>query len=130
MMDLEQIVNTQRRLDDADSALNDKIASLEQVLAQHISTRIEIAVDGERFDRVAFGRERGEVGFLVRYSAGQWQLLRSSSRDARSRAFAAGHISALLDAVPEQLRMQIQERTHAHAAADHLLAEFRTAVES
>lgn len=118
---IAKIDEAQRALDAADNRITSALELIEQSVRGIVSTRIETAVEGEKFSRVAFGKHRGAWGFLVEFPGGDPQTLLSCSRDVRARVLAGGHLERLLLEAADLIRNQLDGRKAAGEAANNLL---------
>lgn len=117
---LGQIAVVQRELDALDTQLGTAITAIEHALRARVNTRIEVAVTGERFIALAFGKHSGAWQFLVAYD-NDFHPLAGAARDVRARALAGGHIERLITGAAEQIRTQLDGRKAATEAANAVL---------
>lgn len=117
---LAEIVSAQSDLDAIDTQLSTAIEAIEAVLATRISTRVEIDVTDEQFQRVGFRKVGGGRHIVVEINGSSAPLL-GASRAIRARAFADGHIERLINEAANNIRSQVESRKAATEAANNIL---------
>lgn len=125
MIAIGEITSASTALNEADDQLATAIVGIEQLLSTHIGTRVEVPCTGEKFARIAFGKQDGGWHLLVEQN-GQWTVLSKASREVRACALAGGHVKRLVIDSADQIRNQVVSRRLAASAANELLALLNT----
>jgi DNA-binding FrmR family transcriptional regulator len=119
-LDLSAIRDAQRRLDDADTKLAERLAIIEEQLRALVHVRIRTQLDGPR--TLEFGKIGGSWRLMVVYASGDECPLLSCSREERVKALLGGAIERLIRGAVEQIDRMIEERERSHAEALRLIS--------
>lgn len=117
---LEQIGTRMTILNDLDSAIGLRIASIEEALRRHISIRVSLDLGDDR--SLDFGKIDGAWHLI--YGEGDEEVrLSGCSRDIRAEMI--GHVEALIRCAGEQIEERISDRLAAIENADRILTALR-----
>lgn len=119
-VDLDAIAAAQGDLDMIDDQLSQAIETIEKLLHDRLSIRVELEVESEPFTRVGFGKISGGWHLVV-VMGGKDHSLLSAPRAIRSRALAGGHVERLVLGAATLIRSEIDGRKAAIDAANRLL---------